>query len=523
MARLCIFALFLIAIISPAWADLGSKTSYNIRDFGAVGDGKTLDNWAINQAIATCFAAGGGTVYCPAGNYLCGSIHLLSNIDLFIDAGATITGAPQEMKAYDPAEGPDEGKKYQDGGHSYFHNSLIWGENLTNVSITGRGMIAGGGLVKDSSVLDALCGFAPKTSSDLTQSLGTSATTDDEDSRKIGNKAIALKLCHNVLVRDITISHGGHFGILATGCSGMTIDNVTIDTNRDGIDIDSCQNTTVSNCRINSPYDDGLCLKSSFALGHNLATENLTITNCQVSGYQEGTLLDGTLQSGGMNGRIKFGTESNGGFRNCTITNCIFRCSRGLALEEVDGGIMENIVISNLSMMHITGAPIYITNGKRDRGPIMTSPSRIRNVLISNVVAQVDDHTSGIQVTGFPEQPLEGICLSNIQLIFPGGGTAADAARMPGQLGGGYPEPGTLGIMPSYAVFARDINGLQLTNIRASCDATDLRPALWCSGIDDLTLDNFKAQTAANVPPANFSGVKNASVQNSPGISAPAE
>jgi hypothetical protein len=373
-------------------------------------------------------------------------------------------------------------------------------------------------------VLDQLCGFAPKTQQNLTQSLGAMTPTDDEeDARRIGNKAVCFKLCRNVLIRDITIRHGGHFAILATGCNGMTVDNVTIDTNRDGFDIDSCQNTAVSNCRINSPNDDGLCLKSSFALGHNLATENVTITNCQLSGFSEGSLLDGSLSGGPGVGRIKFGTESNGGFRNCTISNCTFRMCRGLALEEVDGGIMENIVINNLSMMHITGAPIYITNGKRDRGPIMTSTSRIRNILISNVVAEADDPQSGIQIAGFPEQPLEGIRLTNIQLIFPGGGTSADAARVPGQLGAGYPEPGALGTMPSYAVFARDVKGLELTDIRASCTADELRPAIWCGDIDKLTLDNFTAPSAPGVGVAKFTGVKGAAIRDSPGISAPAE
>src|SRR5438105_1439649 len=111
-----------------------------------------------------------------------------------------------------------------------------------------------------------------------------------------GNKSISLKLCRNVIVRDITILHGGHFAILATGVDNLTIDNVKIDTNRDGIDIDACRQVRISNCTVNSPFDDGICPKSSFALGFARATENVTITNCQVSGYDEGTLLDGTYK-----------------------------------------------------------------------------------------------------------------------------------------------------------------------------------------------------------------------------------
>jgi polygalacturonase len=254
---------------------------FNVRDYGSVGDGKTLDSPAINRAIEACAQAGGGTVILPAGTYLSGSIRMKSNINLLIDAGAIVLGAPQEMKAYDPPE-PFEGKAYQDGGHTYFHNSLIWGENLTNVSITGRGKINGGGLTsKDKGVGAGSVG--------------------------LGDKSIALKLCRNVLIRDITIFHGGHFAIIVTGCDMVTIDNATIDTNRDGMNIDCCRNVVVSNCRINSPNDDGLCPKSSFALGRPVITENMTIINCQVSAYEEGTLLDGRmLPSKNRNGRIKF-------------------------------------------------------------------------------------------------------------------------------------------------------------------------------------------------------------------------
>ena len=148
-------------IMSPTAAlETGkAKAVYNVRDYGAVGDGKTLDSPAINRAIEECSKAGGGTVCLPAGTYLSGSIHLTSNINLLIDAGATILGAPQDMKAYDPAE-PFEGPAYQDGGHTYFHNSLIWGENLTNVSITGQGMINGGGLISNANILDPISGFS---------------------------------------------------------------------------------------------------------------------------------------------------------------------------------------------------------------------------------------------------------------------------------------------------------------------------------------------------------------------------
>jgi polygalacturonase len=471
----------------------GERDAFNVRAFGALGDGKHLDSPAINQAIEACAKAGGGTVHVPAGTYLSGSIHLQSRINLYLDAGATILGAPQEMKAYDPAEA-FEGAAYQDGGHTYFHNSLIWGENLTNVAITGQGMINGGGLTRS----DRAVGRGP---------VG------------LGDKAVALKLCRHVLLRDFTIFHGGHFAILVTGCDDMTIDNVTMDTNRDGVDIDCCRNVMVSNCRINSPGDDALCPKSSYALGRNVITENLTIVNCQVFGFEEGTLLDGTMKpSRSKNGRIKFGTESNGGFRNCTVANCTSRGCRGLALEEVDGGIMENITINNLTMMDVAQYPIYITLGSRNRGPKGTTVGKARNILISNVIASGIERMSGVQITGLPGYDVEGVRLENIRLIFNGGGSKDDAAVVPPELDTGYPEPNKIGVMPAYGLFARHVRDLELANIRLSFEKEDFRPPMVCIDVKGLEVDNFKAQTAQDVPAAKFEKVTETVLRNSPAL-----
>ena len=162
-------------------------------------------------------------------------------------------------------------------------------------------------------------------------------------------------MCRNVDIKDITIFHGGWFGILATGVDNLTISNIKLDTNRDGMDIDCCRNVHVSDCSVNSPHDDGICLKSSFGLGFARATENVTITNCEVSGFEEGSFLDGTFKRTVKDptGRIKFGTESNGGFKNITISNCVFNYCRGLALETVDGALLEDVTITNITMRDI--------------------------------------------------------------------------------------------------------------------------------------------------------------------------
>jgi polygalacturonase len=467
---------------------------YNVRDYGAVGDGKTLDSPAIDKAIEAAADAGGGTVLVPAGTYLSGSIHLKSNIHLLLDAGSVILGAPQELNAYDETE-PWSNNPYQDGGHCYFHNSLIWGENLSNVSITGAGMIKGGGLVSSDGKLDKMCGFAAWKKGVPAPPASTTPPL------RLGNKAIALKLCRGVLIRDITIFHGGHFAILVTGCDNLTVDNVTMDTNRDGIDIDCCRNSMVSNCRVNSPNDDGICPKSTFALGRNVITENLTITNCQVSGFTEGSLLDGTMKpSGSGNGRIKFGTESSGGFRNCAVSNCTFRSCKGLALEQVDGGVMENITVTNLAMTDLRTYAIYITTGSRDRGGDVQGESSCRNILISNVLADGGSKAFGIEVAGVPGHPIEGVRLDNIRIVSDGGGTAEEAAKPFAELGEGYPEPHRA--LPAYGVFARHIHGLELANITTSFTQPDQRPAAVFADIDGLELDNFKPQVAPGVAAA---------------------
>src|SRR5438876_1848798 len=375
---------------------------YSVRNFGAKADGKTLDTPAINKTIDAAAAAGGGTVFFPAGNYLSVSIHLKSNIALYLEQGATIVAANTSDDArYDPPE-PNEWDKYQDFGHSHWHNSLIWGENLTNVSILGPGTIWGKGLVRSGAqsrtqqqndALNTARAGEPKTPFGY-------PNPRDAVEPGWGNKSISLKLCRNVIIRDITILHGGHFAILATGVDNLTIDNLKIDTNRDGIDIDACRNVRISNCTVNSPFDDGICPKSSFALGYARATENVTITNCQVSGYDEGTLLDGTFKRdynrynvSGPTGRIKLGTESNGGFKNITISNCVFDYCRGLALETVDGGLLEDVTISNITMRDIANCPIFLRLGSRMRGPAGPQVGELRRVIFRNIK---DQHASGV-------------------------------------------------------------------------------------------------------------------------------
>src|ERR1044072_7660923 len=228
---------------------------FDVRSYGAKGDGKALDSSSINKAIDAAAAAGGGTVRFPAGTYRSFSIRLRSNVSLYLDQGATILAAdPQDGDGkYDDPE-PNQWDQYQDFGHSHWHNSLMWGEKLENISILGPGKIWGKGLVRTGSQSrtkeqnDAL----GNTPSDPRAGPFGYPNPRDAVEKGWGNKAISLKLSRNVIIRDISILHGGHFAILATGVDNLTIDNVKIDTNRDGIDVDACKNVRISNCTVNS-------------------------------------------------------------------------------------------------------------------------------------------------------------------------------------------------------------------------------------------------------------------------------
>jgi polygalacturonase len=234
---------------------------------------------------------------------------------------------------------------------------------------------------------------------------------------------------------------------------------------------------------VNSPWDDGICLKSSYALGEARLAENITITNCQVSGYDEGTLLDGTrrrgtARRGGPIGRIKLGTEASGGFRNITITNCTFDYCRGLALEQVDGGVLEDIAVSNLTMRDIVNAPIFLRLGARLRTPGASAPGAVRRINISNVVAYGVSPDHGILIAGLPGHPVEDVVLTNLQIHYLGGGTAEQAARVVPELEKSYPDPELFGVMPSWGMFARHVANLQVRDVDFHLLRADQRPAV---------------------------------------------
>jgi parallel beta-helix repeat protein len=492
---------------SPGFSTAGQETApleFDVRRFGAAGDGSTLDTDAINRAILAAQAAGGGTVVLPPGVYLSHSIRLCSHLTLRLNSGATLIAAdpppPGQPGGYDAPEDAQP-NVYQDFGHSRFRNSLIWGEELEGVSICGPGRIYGRGLSRGNGRIALPVGeVAPQPPGhlpDVLEADGTVAPLEgvadpgpfgypharDVLPAGVGNKTIALRSCRGVLVRDLTILHGGHFAILASSCDHITVDNVFIDTNRDGIDVDACANVRISNCTVNSPWDDGICIKSSCGFGGLRLAENVTVSDCYVSGFVEGTLHDGTRRReiqhrGGPIGRIKLGTEASGGFRNISISNCVFEFCRGLALEQVDGAIMEDVVVTNVVMRDVMNSPVFIRLGARLRAPGATTPGSTGRISISNVVAHSVASEHGIFIAGLPGHPVADVQLSSVQLHCLGGGTAADAARTVPEMAADYPEPMLFGMLPSWGLYVRHAARIQLRDVTLRLLNADARPAI---------------------------------------------
>lgn len=495
---------------------------YNVKDFGALGDGQNLDSPAINAAIEEASAHGGGTILLPEGTYMSYSIRLKDNITLQLEKNAVLMSAmPTDDLGYDLPEDYDY-KYFQDFGHSHFHNSLIWGEGLHDIAIIGEGRIDGHNLFSHQ------------------ERPGLKAQ---------GNKAIALKECQNVRLEGFEMLQCGHFALLATGIDHMNIENLTIDTNRDALDIDCCTDVKITHCSVNSPHDDAIVLKSSYALNRFKDCENIEVAYCQVSGYDCGTLLDGSYQlsgppapdRGGRTGRIKLGTESSGGYRHINIHDCTFTHCRGLALETVDGGILEDVHCWNLEMNHIVNAPIFLRLGARLRSPEGTPVGQLKDVVIEHVVAHdVDSRYSSI-IAGIPEHYIENVKFSDIEIHHRGGCRLTDETpviavapwekpqyKEPQQrdklseeekeqmrkefeawrkterdtalvcnlnypvaeVEAGYPEPWMFGIVPAKGMFIRHAKNIQFENVRFFFDEPDPRPLFHEEDVENITKTN---------------------------------
>lgn len=499
-------ALLGCALLSPA--ALAEATPavagiYDVRRFGARGNGNTLDSPAINRAIGAAARAGGGTVVVPAGRYLCFSIRLKDNVTLMLGAGAVIVAADPDRHpgGYDAPENY-MAEQFQDFGITHVHNSLIYADGASNIAIVGRGMIHGDGLDRAEPVgarWHGSEGWESPRSLGLTPK--QAALRDPRERAMIGrgNKAIGLINCHNVQLRDFTILQGGHFGVIAHGVTNMTIDALTIDTDRDGIDIDCCRDVRVTDCVVNAAKDDAIVLKSSYALGRKILCEDVSVIGCKTSGYAMGSLLDGTYRRSdydapdklGPLGRIKLGTESDGGFRNILISNCTCDSSRGILIGIVDGGTLEDVVVSDVVLRDPVNHPLFVHLSDRGRAPAGTGIGSIRRVRFSGIEVSGADYRYPCGVAGLPGHLIEDISFTDVHVASAGGGTVADAARTPEERPTASEEVSFMGTLPAFGFYGRHARRLTLRNVDFATEAPDARPAVVLDDVQGAIIDGL--------------------------------
>jgi polygalacturonase len=425
---------------------IGAEAVYDVRDYGAKAEGKTSCTEPIQSAIDKCAAAGGGTVYFPPGKWLSGTIYLEDHVTLLLDSGSTLLGSRDPNDYAGPR-----------GDFSYW--SLIAGRGLKNIAIRGSGTIDVQG----------------------------SAFRRKDRSRP---KAIYLEKCRDIVIEGVNMRSAGSWMQHYFDCDRVSIRDINVfnhvSYNNDGLNIDSCRDVRITGCVVDSD-DDAIVLKSRSLK----PCENVTIANCVVSSHCNA---------------IKMGTESGGGFQNITVANCTICSPRyskvtygrqrglaGLALEIVDGGTLNRVAISNITIKGVS-VPLFMRLGNRARtyGSNKTKPGvgTLRNVVVNSVVA-TDVSAIGCSITGLPGHVIENVSLSNIKLSFEGGGTKEDASREIPQKAANYPESTMFGTLPAYGFYCRHVKGLKFTDVRLQTTSPDLRPAMVCEDASDMSIDGL--------------------------------
>ena len=436
---------------------------FDVRRFGAVRDGVTLDTQAIQAAVDACARAGGGRVYLPAGSYVSGTVFLKSNVTLYLEAGATLLGST------DVADYPVTVPAYRSYTDRYTDQSLIYAEKAQHIAILGRGIIDGRGGSFDEAA-------------------GAARATFDGPSKlyKVRRKGrpfvMRLVQCTNVLVRGVTFRNSAMWMQHYLACDNVTIDGISVhnrcNAQNNCLTLDSCHNVRVSNCTFSST-DDAFELKST----SDRACRNITIANC-------------VLTTG--SNALKMGTESNGGFQNVTIGNCVIYDTRraGLALELVDGGRFDRVSVSNITMENV-GVPIFIRLGNRARpfkeGMERPGMGSMQNILISNVQATGASRT-GCSITGLPGFPVENVTLADIRIRFAGDGSREDALRDIPERAEDYPEDTMFGFLPAYGIYCRHARNVTFHHLDLGFEKEDHRPALVFDDVQDLDVSGLRAE-----------------------------
>ncbi len=473
-----ILILCILCVISvPGRAGAGY---FNVLKYGAKKSGTELSTKAIQSAIDACSASGGGTVWFPAGKYLSGTIYLKSHVTLFLDAGAVLSGS-QDLKDY-----PVTIANIRSYTDNYTNKSLIYAESLEDIAITGNGMIDGNG------------SFFKVENMENDDSL---RKKDEFWFYKSRPYMIRVINCKKILIRDITLLNSPMWVQHYLLCEDLNIDGITVNSrvnhNNDGIDIDACKGVRISNCNVISG-DDAIVLKSTV----DTPCRDVTITNC--------------ILSSDCNA-FKMGTETNAGFRNIVFSNSTIYDTHlaGITLQIVDGGTLEGILVSNVTMNNV-GDAIFIRLGNRARpySDNMPEPGmgKLSHVIIDNVQGKNIGKT-GCSITGLAGFMAEDISLSNICLTFDGGGEAGLSSREIPEVPDAYPEHDMFGTLPAYGFYCRHCKNITFDNIELGFEKPDSRPAFIFDDAEDIELNGIKARVDTLVPVISFNRVKNAFIR----------
>ncbi len=471
------------------------KSTINIVDYGAVADGETLNTESIQKAIDKASSTGGGKVIIPEGKFLSGSIVLKSNVGLHLEEGAVLLGSTDPY-AY---KGINRWK------------ALILADGHNNISITGGGTIDGQGreLALNVDSLYYVGKLDPKHYNKRRKRPG----------EFMRPQIIEFVNCTNIKIIEVTIKDASCWVQSYELCENLVIDKIRVDSdaywNNDGIDIIDCKNVSITNSFVNST-DDGICLKSEFADTFN---DSIYISNC-------------TIRSSAS--AIKFGTSSKGGFKNVKIDNIrvydTFRSA--IALELVDGGILENIEVNNIFAVN-TGNGIFIRLGHRNKGGQV---GQLKNVSIRNlkvhVPFDVPDKEYDIRgpelpffhnpfpasITGIPGHLAENIVLENIEIVYPGRGNKGLAIIPLDRLHDvpenehDYPEFHMFGELPAWAFYVRHVKGLTMKNVIVKVEAVDYRPAFVFDDVSKVSLSGIDIDGDTKKHQIIFKDVKEANL-----------
>lgn len=457
--RIWVAPLLCLSVAAGLGAHKAGPGAFDVRDFGAIGDGITLDTQAIQAAIDRCAAEGGGRVVLAGGRvYLSGTVVLKSGVTLWIDAGAVLRGS------LDKRDYPDFTPQVPFLYSNRFTRQLIYAEKQTNIGIAGPGTIDGNGL---DEVFNAR------------------THPGDRDRPYI----LRFAECNGVRVRDIRLLNSARWCAHFLACDDVVIDGATVLSskreNRDGLDIDSCNRVRVANCRVETG-DDAIVLKATT----HRPCKNVAVCNCHLSSQAAA---------------FKLGTESNGGFENIVLANCTIHntSGAGISLLMVDGAALDGVSISNVVMDNVA-TPIFIRLGNRARPlPDEDPPGQgsMRNIMIRAIQAR-NAGVLGCAISGIPGAYIENLTLRDIRIHAIGGGKLENATAIVPEHQAAYPSPRTFGTLPAYGMFIRHVRHLTLDGIDLSFDAArgDERPALVLDDVCDANLNNLRGAAAARMP-----------------------